>query len=110
MSIPTKSPHQADFLLSSEAALLKTSLDALFHEDLGGNFLDGEMRRVDVGNVFAAEQVFHFADFELALGEAGITAVGFALVANRGQAIRIDGEAEQLLPIGLQHRGKLQAL
>src|SRR5690606_30339622 len=68
------------------------------------------MRGVDVGDVFAAEQVFHLTYFELALGEAGVTAVGFALVANGGQSVRIDGQAEQFAFVLFQGRRQLQAL
>jgi hypothetical protein len=55
-----------------------------------------------VRDVLAAEQVFHFAHFELALGVARIAAVGLALVADRGEAVGVDGQAEQLVLMGAQ--------
>lgn len=68
------------------------------------------MRGVDEGDVFTAEQTLHFAHFELALGIAGIAAIGLALVADSGEAIRIDGQAEQLFAVFFQLIRKLQAL
>ncbi len=56
-------------------------------------------------NIFAAEQALYLAHLEFALGEARIAAVGFALVTDRGQAIGVDGQAEQLVLVGLEGRG-----
>ena len=54
------------------------------------------MRGIDVGNVLPAEQALYLAHFELALGKAGIAAVGLAFVADGGEAVWVDGQAEQL--------------
>ena len=72
-------------------AISEASLDAFLDENLGGDLFYREMRGIDVGDVFLAEQVLHLAHFELALGEAGIAAVGFAFVANRRQPVGVDG-------------------
>lgn len=48
-------------------------------------------------NILAAEQIFYFADFELALCIAGIPAVGLALIADRRQPVRVDGQPKQLM-------------
>ncbi len=67
------------------------------------------MRGVDVGNVLPAEQVLYLAHFELALGKAGVAAVGLALVADGREAVGVDGQAEQLVVVLFQHRRQLQA-
>lgn len=68
------------------------------------------MGGIDVRDVFPAEQVFHFPDLELALREARIAAVGLALVADGGEPVRVDGQAEQLVTMGTQGGGQLQTL
>ena len=80
-----------------QAVLLEPAFHAHFDENLGGDFLHRKMRGIDVRDVFAAEQVFHLAHLELALGVAGVAAVGLALVADGGQAVGVDGQAEQLV-------------
>ena len=66
------------------------------------------MRGVDEVDVLAAEQVFHLAHFEFALGETGVAAVGLAFVADGSQAVRVDGETEQLVLVLLECTGQLQ--
>ncbi len=61
-------------------------------------------------DVFPAEQVFHFPYLELALGKACVAAVGLALVADGGEPVRVDGQAEQLVTMGTQGGGQLQTL
>ena len=61
-------------------------------------------------DVLSAEQALHLAHFELALGEARIAAVGFALVADGGEAVRVDGQAKQLVMVLLEYRRQLQSL
>ena len=60
-------------------------------------------------DVFALEQVFDFAHFEFALGKAGVAAVGLAFVADGGQPVRVDGQAEQFVFVLAQGGGQLQA-
>src|SRR5690606_26917550 len=69
-----------------------------------------KMRRADVRDILAAEQVFHLANLEFALGETGIAAVGATLIANARQPVRVDGQSEQLVLVRTQRCGKLQAL
>ena len=59
-------------------------------------------------NVFTLEQTLNLTHFKLALGVAGILAIGFALVANGGQAVRVDGQAEQLVFVFTQAAGSLR--
>jgi hypothetical protein len=51
--------------------LLEASLDTFFHQHLRRDLFHRKMCGIDVRNIFAAEQVFHFAHFEFALGVAG---------------------------------------
>ena len=60
------------------------------------------MRGIDIGNVLAAEQVLHLAHLKFALGVARIAAVGLALIADRGKAVRVDGQAEQFVLVRAQ--------
>ena len=60
------------------------------------------MRGIDVCNILATEQIFHFAHFELTLGIAGVAAVGLALVADGREAVRVNGQAEQLVLVRAQ--------
>ena len=53
-------------------------------------------------DVFALEQAFNLTHFKLTLGKAGVAAIGLAFVANGGEPNRIDGQAEQLVLVGLQ--------
>lgn len=85
--------------------LFKASLNTFFHQDLGRNLLDREMRGVDEGDIFATEQTFHFTHLELTLGEAGVAAVGLAFMADGGKAIWIDGQAEQLVAVFFSDSG-----
>src|SRR5690606_8211742 len=94
--------------LPAVADLLEAALDAHFHQDLGGNLLHREMRGVEERDVLALEQLLHLAHLELALGEAGVAAVGLALVADGGEPVRVDGQAEQLLLVHLEGVGQLQ--
>ena len=82
--------------------LLEPPLHTFLHKNLRGDLFHGKMRGIDVRNVLATEQILHLAHFELALGVARIAAVGLALVADRGEAVRVDGQAEQLVLVGAQ--------
>ncbi|MNJ75358.1 hypothetical protein D3C77_724450 [compost metagenome] len=50
--------------------LLEAALYAFFDQDLCRDLFHREMGGVDVGDVFAAEQVLYLAYFKLALGKA----------------------------------------
>lgn len=68
------------------------------------------MRGIDVRNILAAEQIFHLAHFKFALGVARIAAVGLAFVADGGEAVRVDGQAEQFVRMGAQSGRQGQVL
>src|SRR5690554_3824528 len=89
---------------------LETAFDTHVYQNLGGDLFHREMRRVDVRDILAAEQVFHLANLEFALGETGIAAVGATLIANARQPVRVDGQPEQLVLVRTQRCGELQAL
>jgi len=88
--------------------LFKAAFDAFLHQNFRRDLFHREMRGIDVRNVLSTEQIFHFAHFEFALGIAGVAAVGLALVADGRQAVRVDGQPEQLVRMRAQAVGSVR--
>src|SRR5438477_1509938 len=82
------------------SACTRVSVDLPLDPELaqyrGGDFLDRLGRRVDAVNAFAAHQVLGLFDFVAAVVERRIAAVRPALFADLMQALRGNGQAEEL--------------
>ena len=87
---------------SSPALSEHLALQAQRGHDLAGDFLDGSVRGAERGNALHLEHGFRRRYFLLVGFKLCVGGIGAPFLADLLQAFRIDGQAEQLAPVGAQ--------